>query len=767
MLSKVKQRLNMENILLFLVASLSVLATAPFGALFATNISSFLFYILTALILFLISNQLLKGVFQGKPIKSLLFFAPQVFLFAVFLSTIFNPPWLYGTFAYLNNFDSFLVFLLLIFTYKFTTASFKENFYAKLLKLLQSIYLLNFFLVLFAIVGQLSSWWSFAAPILNPLEYSVFSSVVLLLSVLQDAKYKKELILKYATIIAGFISLLFINIYVSWLALLAGSMMSLYFYFKVKFDAKSIALIALFVTSAIFLLFGSTIASFIQGYTGVSVSQNPRPSAVAGILIMQNSYNASLKNKLLGTGPSSFVFDWFNYKSNDAASVGIYWNSVFDKSANSVLHFFTTFGVLGGLAWLALLLGILSYVFRFAFAANYKRLANTTIVNSYVAVFVLALAFFFYTPGLFTLMLFFVFLANFVVSLKEKSLLKSFNPKSKFALKEKLCPWLQRLIALLALYAALSIVMGFAFAYLKNSAKDDTGAFESYAKIASYILPTRAVIYDDLASVAAYRLRQEVVKDSKKEEKGNKVSQAAYADEMVRYLEKAALAEPRNFQRWLSLASAQALKYSVTKDETDYKMATESVIKASRLAPNHPFVYFTLSYVASVKQDFATMKQALLRAISLKPDFRDAYTTLYDVALTQNNTQEAVSIAQLEVQNNPNDFIAWKRLALAFLNNKQYKEAELTVKDILARYPKNAQMDTELLQILLIALNAQDKKTEAVEILKKLSKEYKDSSINKMLEALQADAATADNKKGAEDVKADHEREAQDTQENK
>ncbi len=740
MLAKIKQVILDPHNMLFAMLFVTLVAmAAPFGVFLSANIQAFVFYFLTAIILFSLASKIKQNISKYGLVFSSLFFLPSLFVLFALISTIFSPAPFYAFFAYLNNADSLLVLFLLLLLFQSLHISFgKGNFYNSLLKVLQWAFIISFALIALSLLSSFTNLFSFSAPSLSLTEYSIFAALVLILSVLQEGKNKKEAFIKYIASTTAIVSLVLINTYISWIVLLAGSVLAIYFSFKAKLAVKSWVLAALLLLSLVFTFFGAQIANLSVKYTGILANPEPKPSVLAGMMIMQNAYNDSIKNKLVGTGPANFTFDWFKYKSNDARSAGVFWDSSFNSSSNSVLHFLTVFGVLGGVLWIALLFAIFSYVFRFSFSANYKRLSNNTVLSSYLALFVLSVSFLLYSPSLVFLTLFFVFLANFILALREKSLLKTFTfSKPLLRLKANTAPWALRAFAVAALYVAFSIPLSVALLYLKSTA-GDISDYEKYSKIALYSLPVRAPIYDDLANIASAKLRQEVAVEQVQESdgKGGKLTQLSYVTDMLNYLDKARKAEPDNFRRYLALASAQALRYSISKDEADYKAAENSLAMAAKLAPQHPYVYFTASYLASAKGDYEGMKRALIGAITLKPDFKDAYNTLFDAALIQNNIKEAVAVAQLEVQNNPRDLGAWKRLAVAFLNNKQYKEAELTIKQILNLYPQGVRMDSEILQILVLALNKQGKDKEALERLKELSKRFKNDGIDQMIENL-------------------------------
>ncbi len=739
MLNKLKQMISDPYFVLFsmLFVILSV-TTVSFSTALSTYIQVFAFYFFIATILLLLLPIVKQSLSKGELVLSPLFFLPSVFVFVALISTALSPAHFYSFLAYLNNADSLLVLFLLTFLFHLLVLSNKQNFYNNLLKVLQLSFIISFIPMALYLLSTLTELYKFPVLSLSPLEYSIFAALVLILSTLQESKSKKETILKYVSITISTVTLVLLNTYISWLILLAGSAAALYFKFKVKLQVKTWMISAVLFLSLIFTVFGAQFANLSAKYAGVNVRPEARPSLVAGLMILQNSYNDSIKNKLIGTGPASFAFDWFKYKSNDTRNTGIYWNISFNNSSNSVLHFFTVFGIAGGALWLALLFAIFSYLFKFGFSANHKRLSNNIILSSYIALFTLSLSFIFYSPSIVFLTLFFVLLANFILALREKSLLKTLSLKDSrlIKIKSQIAPWIVRSFAIVALYIAFVVPASAALVYVKSSAHD-ISTREKYAKISLYLMPVRAPIYDELANIAATKLRMEVAsKQAQDAKKGRKLTQLSYVTDMVNWLKKAKNVEPENFRRYLALASAQALRYSISKDEADYKSAENNLATAARLAPQHPYVYFTASYLASVKGDYKTVKQALLTAVALKPDFKDAYNALFDVALMQNNTKEAVAVAQLELQNNPNDFLAWKRLAIAFYNNKQYKEAELTVKSILQRYPDGLQLDRDLLQILVNALQAQGKNKEAVERLKELSKRFKDEGIYKMVEAL-------------------------------
>ncbi len=764
MLSKSKELyksiLNLkEDSLYLMILFLGGVFIVPFSKSFASQASLIAFYVAFAVFFaFVFKKMRNEPGTEKRAVKSSLIVLSKFFFLSAVLSAMFNPSFSYSFFAKIWNSDSILNLSLFVFSFIIIVHNSKSSFFDKALKVLQAVFLLNF---LYFILNIFSSGkflaTASATAIASPIELSLLAALVFVLSILQDAHSSFSKVLKYSSIALSLLALVFINFGIAWTVSFAGLTLAAYLKFKKKPDTKLLAIYAGAFISLLFILFGAFFYSYIYKYTGITFS-DLKPSLLSSIEVMQNTQSQSLLNRILGTGPASFSYDWFAYKSNALDNLGALWNTSFAYSANTVTHFLTVFGLLGGSLWLLILLSIFSYIFRFQFESKYKRALNSAIANSYIALFALSVAFLLYTPSWLFMFIFFVFLANFLLTLKERALLKDISVKLKY--KKYICFSVVFTLLALSAYVAFASLLNNSLYALAAKGSADAKQIEKYISVAKYFYPVRSQVYSDLATLSNERIKNELIALGNKEEKpGQKTLLASLADDRVRYLKAATAYNPRDFRLWLALAEAELYKYSITKDEEDYNSAKQAVAKAGELAPLQPLVYYTQSHLAAAKNDYANAQNALLYSINLKPDFGPAYTALYDLALVQNNLKGAVQVAQLALRNNPRDLVAWKRLAVAFLNNKQYKEAEATAKSALLRYPENTPIDQELLQIYALASIKQDRKEEALKFLEAYSKKHKDQGLMKFIKSLKALQA-----KGSADKEAGKDKTEQEVQ---
>ncbi len=102
-----------------------------------------------------------------------------------------------------------------------------------------------------------------------------------------------------------------------------------------------------FFVATIFVVGGSSLATKLSTYTGVSYLE-VRPSLEATIDIIKGVYR---HDAVVGSGPNQFADAWSLYK-NPSINNTLFWDTRFDAGNGYVTTWFATAGVLGAIAWM-------------------------------------------------------------------------------------------------------------------------------------------------------------------------------------------------------------------------------------------------------------------------------------------------------------------------------------------------------------------------------------------------------------------------------
>ena len=221
-------------------------------------------------------------------------------------------------------------------------------------------------------------------------DIAVFAGLILIMSIITFA-YKLKGTLK---IVAGINTvlaltlLIFTNLSTAWIAILLFSIVfAIYMMTNVHIDRKDYLswspLAATFLISLFFVFSGTAVSSYLNKTFNISYV-DVRPSWGGTMEVAKATYK---DNWLLGSGPNTFSDSWVKYKPvgiNETA----FWNTDFNAGIGFIPTTFVTTGILGGLAWLLLMLGILYHAFRVLWVKIRSQMTQfATVASAFAAVY--------------------------------------------------------------------------------------------------------------------------------------------------------------------------------------------------------------------------------------------------------------------------------------------------------------------------------------------------------------------------------------------
>ncbi len=432
------------------------------------------------------------------------------------------------------------------------------------------------------------------------------------------------------------------------------------------------------VVSLAFVFFGTSMGQYISEKAKIT-NVEIRPSLTTTIDIARNTISSK---PLFGSGPNTFINQWLTWKPDDILST-IYWNLDFTNGIGLIPTFAVTTGLLGILSWLI----FFGYYLYIGFKSIFTRIEDTfnkyLIVSSFFVSLYLWIMNFSYIPStvIFILSLFFtgLFFASVYLSgiLKVETKSFNFNPKAGFLTS----------LALVTLFIA-NIALGYGLLqnsrslwYFQKSSyalntENKTDLSEEYMLKAIELVPYD-IYYRALSEIELVKLNTVANQDPKKVKVAE--IQKQFADVLSNAIKagtKARDADSSNYLNWVSLGRVyETVSSPNLKIKGAYESAELSYIEALRRNPKNPAILVILSRLSAVQGDLEKARDYSLQAIKLKNNYIDAYFTLSQIEVTDNNIKGAIDAVTASSVIDPTNPAIFFQLGLLKYNTKDLKGA--------------------------------------------------------------------------------------------
>jgi len=397
------------------------------------------------------------------------------------------------------------------------------------------------------------------------------SLITLIYNLFKNNNYKSfKFIIWGLMLIPIFISLLMIDIKISWFILSLGSF---FIFWKLIIDNN---LKDKKVIISCFILLLSLSLFFIEKPWSEEIKEN-RLSYSESLSIAGKSLIENPKNLILGSGLGNYSYQFSLHKGEDFNDS----NLIFNQGANSFLTFIVTMGLLGSFSLLFL-------IFYFYFK-GFKELFKKDDFIFPIA-FCFSLTLFFYRIDLLIILLFFIFLGLFDEEKKEKEI---------------------NIIFFKSLYSLFLILLLLSSFYFYNYIKADYYYNKSINDFKNNVAMSKVIIeiekseklfsksdYDVslsklyLIKASDYFKERWITKEKKEEQKKlieENILKAEY------FAQKASQIDYNNFLVWQNLGLLYENANYLIGDK--YDEAISSYEKAKELAPNNYSIYFALGRI--------------------------------------------------------------------------------------------------------------------------------------------------------------------------
>lgn len=461
---------------------------------------------------------------------------------------------------------------------------------------------------------------------------------------------------------------------------------------------------------------------------------------------------------LLGSGPSTFAFDYSKYKP-EGVNLTPLWGVQFDRSAARLLTVLATTGLFGLISWffIVVVLAVQSLTNLARSKVSQLWMYNLGIGASW---FLLLIAKFLYSSNLTLEFLFWVLTAILVASVSHKFWEISLDRAPRASL-------------LLSFILTLGIIFAVSSFYLVGQRYAADANFrravfaaqtgEQPEKVVEYFDRAAAqnrwndTYLRNLAQGLLVQINQELNLPPT-EEGARKIQNLITAD--IDVARKTTEISPKNSANWATLASIYQAIMSIIPGADQW--AITSWEKAIELEPGNPFFYTEFGKVytgmadllapnlqaedeetkkdaqTKIKEHLAKAEDQFNKAIKLKSDYAPAHFELAMVYSRQGKTEEAISKLEEIKRNLPNDIGVAFQLGLLYYQNKEQDKAVAELERVVELAPNFANARWYLASIY----EEQGKKDLAVAQLEEILKNNPENkTVKRKLEALKSPPA--------------------------
>lgn len=386
-------------------------------------------YLLCLIVPIIFILWILKLINNGKKIiikKTFLDIPILIFLFIAGISSIFSIDKFSSFFGWYGEFSgawlgllSFILFYFLIINF---SADNKINIFSLLLILMYS-YCISLALFFLSFLG-LFDFLYFSATGPRVELFAIYSSIMaimlsgFLIFYWQKGRDNFNFWFFNLVLFLSLASLAIINFFVAWIALFTGGLIFLLAILRQKSKKVVIPLILLILSlSFLILLFLGINTNLENKIIGRDFPHYARLGYKDATNI---SFNALKDNLALGSGPSTFSYDFSIYRSPNL-NKSDFWQFRFNKAPSYIIESLGTFGILGFLSYFLIIIisACLAFVFikKSFLASNQKILLITSSI-----LLILILVQFLYSSSILFLFLFWIFLAFILIAGEESGL---------------------------------------------------------------------------------------------------------------------------------------------------------------------------------------------------------------------------------------------------------------------------------------------------------------------------------------------------------
>ena len=675
-----------------------ILALVFFVPVLVIPISNFPFQF-TKTTVVLVVTLILLGLFLKKIVHEKqinFFFSPLLISFfalpiVYLISSIFSSQPGASFYGYQLGTDTFgfILFGVVLVSLILVNLTKKSQIFLVLMSILVSAIVVYLFQLTQVFFGAPLPVASLNNPIVNLVgrwnDLGVFAGLIGSLSLLAIESFplqKREKVIVLATFLISTFFIVLVNLNEVWvlfgvvslavfiLSLAKGHFSELN---KISFSLSTILAGLGLLLSVFFLFFGGGAATRIQNTFGINALE-VRPSIEGTLDVLSGVYKES---PIVGSGPNTFSSNWLLYRPEGVMQTP-FWNTNFGTGSGIIPTSFVTGGILVALGWVAFSLLLIYTIFKALFSAgsgsgrSYMLTAITALGSFYLLVI-----HYVYSPSQSLTILFFIFFALFLSSIRDTNLMKLISlsgvdsPRVSFGFM--LGAVFIGILSLGILYDTgktyLSILNHEKAIQLANS-----GNYEESSRYIERAISLRAQDrYYRTASLIQVSKLNSVVQGGASSEEAQTDFQNALAG-AIQYTGFAIQNNPDRFENWFARALVYATVVPLRIDGA-YENALATLEEARIRSPKSPEVDLRLAEVHQAQGSSELARNAIAVALDKKADYTQAILFKARIELSEGELDEAIESVRGAVFFEPQNPVLLYQLGILFLQDENYSDA--------------------------------------------------------------------------------------------
>ncbi len=597
--------------------------------------------------------------------KSWLFVSGLGIILAFLISSLFSSNSYVSLFGTMLDVGSFYFILLGFVLMLMSSVIFRDQIKAKIVLLgiiLSSAFVLIFqfahiFVPKILALGILSDKTSNVLGSWNALGFFSGFACLMFLFVIEffPISQKRKIVLAIFTLFA-LLLMVFVNFSLIWVFVGISSLIIFVYKISTTFHAKEegekkhfpIVSFVVVIVSLLFFVSGPILGGIIPSRFQIS---NTEISPTLGTT-MAITKNVLMKNPIVGIGPNRFGEAWAMYKPV-AINNTQFWSVSFDSGSGLLPTLTATTGILGILSWLVFLLLLLVIGTRSAFS-SIKNGTNSEMTTFFLLSVYLFVSAFFYATGtvMFLLALAFagIFIGLYSMNLNKEISFSFFEDRRKSFFT----------ILLLLVVVILSVAVSFKYVERFISVSYFGKALSAQTESAAEAYINKAIsLYSNDLYLRTYS-QIYLIKLNSLAGKTTDLSDAEKADLQTSFdmavngAQMAAGYNPSSYLNFQLLGSVLQSVGSLGVKDANGK-AIVAYQKASSLNPSNPGLKLAIATLSFAEGKIQDAKDYANAAISLKPDYIDAFLTLSQISKSEGDNAKALSYAKTALSFSPAD----------------------------------------------------------------------------------------------------------------
>ncbi len=434
--------------------------------------------------------------------------------------------------------------------------------------------------------------------------------------------------------------------------------------------------IVVFIISLAFILFGTSLGNVISGWLNITQLE-ARPSWSTTVSIAKETLK---ENPIIGAGPNQFVSEWLKYRPQ-AVNESLFWNVDFNSAIGTIPTAFITLGAIGIAAWIIFLLLFGIEGFRAIRRLRGEVFTHYLVFSSWIAALYFWIMAILYTPGHAMYALAFIFTGVFIATLvlegvvEEKHFNFSENPGKSFIGSLITIVFLVAFVTCgyLATKRFVSYAM-FNNSIVSYSSNRDLNLVEERVKKALSV-EEADVFFRTLADIYLARLQDlSALSPSENELEALRAQFQQYLSGAVASAQAATVANPTNYQNWLSLARVYESVVPL-KIEGAYEQSLSTYERASSLNPTSPLIALSKARLEITKGNNVKAREYITESLKIKSNYTDAIFLLTQLEVSAGNTKKAIETAISGTLLAPTSPVVFFQLGLLQYNDKSFSKA--------------------------------------------------------------------------------------------